>query len=614
MHRHRPAWIRRVARSLCFGRFLAHFKVRSRGMKLTHALSNITMECHQKKSKTFKNLTFLQIDCIETNIVLGNCRRKPSSLWHCLSWCTGGWYPKSCCEQALQWLPLGDPTNLKFPAIWWAAEIIEGRIFPHQQPNLQCLHAAAIKAHHLAESGLQICECGGNQGCCNWDHQQPQFKIQPGRMFLGGRWKDWSAIWSAWLNDVVLFFLLPFTLCLCRFQIPAGMEMVIELNHLPNASSWSPPICSKRRMWARYRSRHLSMKLWFSLLWVWFRSFSWYCFWSVQVVAGVFRIRSPHSLLKEKVCTQQHCRADHQWARWLPIFGFQRQKPVLGTSWVAPCHSNSKSNTFNNRKCCCHPNNFPLFINVFWCFLFRLEVFLRSWGMARRCSYWAPFSMLNWKISIMKNTHWQHTDKCSCGVQLVQGCKWCDVWCFWTMDVVCGIPWNRGLPRKTWAPRASSATALHREHYGSSSSFDGFGGCWWGGLEGSKSKASHLLQSFFQKKIPIDAIVFKFHHEWYFVNPLDEKMILPDTWQMKIKVAYHTMDGNNFTSTKSLAFVLDAVKDDDPGTESGKKKKKKDKKENKNGVTHKNFGAGLSMDKMKGTNRFHIGWRVRLLC
>ena len=83
-------------------------------------------------------------------------------------------------------------------------------------------------------------------------------------------------------------------------------------------------------------------------------------------------------------------------------------------------------------------------------------------------------------------------------------------------------------------------------------------------------------------------------------------------WQMKIKVAYHSMDGNNFSSTKPLAFVLDAVKDEDPGHESGKKKKKKDKKEK--GVTRKNFGAGLSMDKMKGTTRFHIGWRMRFLC
>ena len=46
---------------------------------------------------------------------------------------------------------------------------------------------------------------------------------------------------------------------------------------------------------------------------------------------------------------------------------------------------------------------------------------------------------------------------------------------------------------------------------------------------------------------------------------------------MKIKVSYHTMDGNSFTSTKPLAFVLDALKDDDPAQESGKKNKKKGK-------------------------------------
>lgn len=44
-----------------------------------------------------------------------------------------------------------------------------------------------------------------------------------------------------------------------------------------------------------------------------------------------------------------------------------------------------------------------------------------------------------------------------------------------------------------------------------------------------------------------------------------------------------------------------------------KKKEKKDKKESKHGISAKNFGAYLSMDKIKGTNRFHIGWRVRFL-
>ncbi len=83
---------------------------------------------------------------------------------------------------------------------------------------------------------------------------------------------------------------------------------------------------------------------------------------------------------------------------------------------------------------------------------------------------------------------------------------------------------------------------------------------------------------------------------------------------MKIKVAYHTVDGDTFTSSKPLPFVMDAIKDDDaPAPDEPKKKKKKDKKEKKHGISAKNFGSYLSMDKIKGTNRFHIGWRLRFL-
>ena len=72
------------------------------------------------------------------------------------------------------------------------------------------------------------------------------------------------------------------------------------------------------------------------------------------------------------------------------------------------------------------------------------------------------------------------------------------------------------------------------------------------------------------------------------------------------------MDGTTLSLNKPLAFVLDALKDDAP--EAPKKKRKKDKKEKKEStVTSKNFGQWISMDKMKGTNRFHIGWRVRFL-
>lgn len=54
---------------------------------------------------------------------------------------------------------------------------------------------------------------------------------------------------------------------------------------------------------------------------------------------------------------------------------------------------------------------------------------------------------------------------------------------------------------------------------------------------------------------------------------------------------------------------MDPPKDDDG--EGGKKKKKKQKRSE--GPNAKNFGARLSVDKMKGANKFIIGWRLRLL-
>lgn len=210
VHSRRPARLRRVVCCCCPGRFSAHVNIRlvvkivlwifclERCVKLSQVYrrSNITMGHYQKTS-----LLNRLIHYIETSIVLGLCGRKPSSLRHYLSRSTRGWNPKSCGEQSLQWLPLGDLTDFGLPAIWWSAEIIEGRIFPLDHPDLQCLHSAAIEAHHPAEFGLQICQCRGNQGCGHWGHQQPQFKVQRGWMFLGRRWKDWSAIWSSWLNE-----------------------------------------------------------------------------------------------------------------------------------------------------------------------------------------------------------------------------------------------------------------------------------------------------------------------------------------------------------------------------------------------------------------------------
>ena len=77
-----------------------------------------------------------------------------------------------------------------------------------------------------------------------------------------------------------------------------------------------------------------------------------------------------------------------------------------------------------------------------------------------------------------------------------------------------------------------------------------------------------------------------------------------------MKLTHHTIsDGPVVTSEKPLVFVLDPVKEDAP--EGGKKKKKKGKKND--GPTAKNFGAKLSVDKIKNSARFTIGWRVRFL-
>ena len=78
--------------------------------------------------------------------------------------------------------------------------------------------------------------------------------------------------------------------------------------------------------------------------------------------------------------------------------------------------------------------------------------------------------------------------------------------------------------------------------------------------------------------------------------------------QVKIKLSHHSISDGNVSSDKQLVFVMDPPRDEDADGGGGKKRKKKGKKDV---LTAKNFGAKISPDKMKATNRFKIGWRLR---
>lgn len=63
-------------------------------------------------------------------------------------------------------------------------------------------------------------------------------------------------------------------------------------------------------------------------------------------------------------------------------------------------------------------------------------------------------------------------------------------------------------------------------------------------------------------------------------------------------MSHHDMTDDGPSLQKALVFVLD----DEP---SGKKKKKK------GGPNFKNFGAHVSITKLKAANKLDIGWRCR---
>ena len=83
------------------------------------------------------------------------------------------------------------------------------------------------------------------------------------------------------------------------------------------------------------------------------------------------------------------------------------------------------------------------------------------------------------------------------------------------------------------------------------------------------------------------------------------------TPQVKLKISHHSKKNETceVVSTKELVFVLD-----EPPTEAPRKRRKKgEKKESKDdGVTMKNFGANLSIPKVKNSKFLNIAWRCRL--
>ena len=81
--------------------------------------------------------------------------------------------------------------------------------------------------------------------------------------------------------------------------------------------------------------------------------------------------------------------------------------------------------------------------------------------------------------------------------------------------------------------------------------------------------------------------------------------------QVKVNLSHHSVTNGNISSEKPLICLMDPAKDDEAG-ESSKKKRKKSKKAH-DAPSAKNFGAKLSMDKIKASPKIVIGWRVRLL-
>ena len=79
----------------------------------------------------------------------------------------------------------------------------------------------------------------------------------------------------------------------------------------------------------------------------------------------------------------------------------------------------------------------------------------------------------------------------------------------------------------------------------------------------------------------------------------------PPLTEVNIKISHHTLADESITLEKPLVFILDEPKEEE------KKSKKKSKKDS--APNHKNFGAKLAVNAMKGSDKFMIGWRCRHL-
>lgn len=75
-----------------------------------------------------------------------------------------------------------------------------------------------------------------------------------------------------------------------------------------------------------------------------------------------------------------------------------------------------------------------------------------------------------------------------------------------------------------------------------------------------------------------------------------------------MEVSHHKEADERFTwtKTKAMVFVLDDLQPDQ------KKLKTEGKPKGKINLTNKNFGAHLSIPKVKGTSTLALGWRCRL--
>ena len=81
---------------------------------------------------------------------------------------------------------------------------------------------------------------------------------------------------------------------------------------------------------------------------------------------------------------------------------------------------------------------------------------------------------------------------------------------------------------------------------------------------------------------------------------------------MKLEVSHHEKVDGEWKCNKSLVFVCDAPPDEKDKVQV--KRQKKDKKEKKApGITQKNFGAFLSISKLKEVASFVVTWRCRFL-